>query len=115
MGEVEFDPFASPYRPATPNRQTVPAAAPEQRELSAPRSAQQQQPPVASEDDGDDVAACDVGPSDFKSRVALFERDLLARSLAEHRFNQRATAEALGLTYDQLRHALRRHDLIGSS
>ena len=118
VGEVEFDPFASPYRPATPNRQTVPAAAPEQRELSAPRSAQAAAAgPVerAPEGDGDDVAACDVGPSDFKSRVALFERDLLARSLAEHRFNQRATAEALGLTYDQLRHALRRHDLIGSA
>ena len=25
-----------------------------------------------------------------------------------------ATAEALGLTYDQLRHALRRHDLISA-
>jgi psp operon transcriptional activator len=58
------------------------------------------------------VAACEAGPSDFKSRVARFERELLARSLAEHRFNQRAAAEALGLTYDQLRHALRRHDLI---
>ena len=60
------------------------------------------------------MIACETGPSDFKSRVARFERELLASSLAEHRFNQRATADALGLTYDQLRHALRRHDLIGS-
>ena len=60
------------------------------------------------------VVACEEGPSDFKSRVARFERELLARSLAENRFNQRATADALGLSYDQLRHALRRHDLIGS-
>ena len=59
--------------------------------------------------------ACNVGPSDFKSRVALFERDLLSRALAENRFNQRQTAEALGLSYDQLRHALRRHDLIGAT
>jgi psp operon transcriptional activator len=49
---------------------------------------------------------------DFKSRVARFERELLTRALAEHRFNQRQTAEALGLSYDQLRHALRRHDLL---
>ncbi|WP_302480039.1 helix-turn-helix domain-containing protein, partial [Sphingomonas bacterium] len=59
------------------------------------------------------VAACEAGPSDFRSRVARFERELLARSLAEHRFNQRACAQALGLSYDQLRHALRRHGLIG--
>ncbi len=52
------------------------------------------------------------GPSDFKSRVNRFERELLSRALAEHRFNQRSTAEALGLSYDQLRHALRRHDLL---
>jgi psp operon transcriptional activator len=39
---------------------------------------------------------------------------LLTRALAENRFNQRTTAEALGLSYDQLRHALRRHDLIGT-
>ena len=40
--------------------------------------------------------------------------DGLARALAEHRFNQRATAEGLGLTYDQLRHALKRHELLGA-
>ncbi|MDR6787776.1 psp operon transcriptional activator [Sphingomonas sp. BE138] len=103
VGAIEFDPFASPYRPSGANgkRSTpVPTPAP------APAS--------ASAEEDEEVAACEVGPSDFKSRVALFERELLTKSLAEHRFNQRATAEALGLSYDQLRHALRRHDLIGA-
>ncbi|WP_294195552.1 phage shock protein operon transcriptional activator [uncultured Sphingomonas sp.] len=99
VGAIEFDPFASPYRPSGANGKR-PEAVP------APVA-----PPT---DEDEEVAACEVGPSDFKSRVALFERDLLTRSLAEHRFNQRATAEALGLSYDQLRHALRRHDLIGA-
>ena len=89
---VEFDPFHSPYRPAGAS----PAAAPADEPEDAP------------------VVACEEGPSDFKSRVARFERELLAGALAEHRFNQRATAAALGLSYDQLRHALRRHDLIGA-
>jgi psp operon transcriptional activator len=31
--------------------------------------------------------------------------------LSKNRFNQRATAAALGLSYDQLRHALKRHKL----
>jgi psp operon transcriptional activator len=92
---IEIDPFASPHSP---------------RAAPSPASAS---PPPSAEDAP--VAACEAGPSDFKSRVAQFERQLLARSLAEHRYNQRATAEALGLTYDQLRHALRRHDLIGAT
>jgi psp operon transcriptional activator len=58
-------------------------------------------------------APADLG-GDFKTRVSRFEKQLLSQALAEHRFNQRATAEALGLTYDQLRHALRRHDLLGA-
>ena len=32
-----------------------------------------------------------------------------------NRFNQRATAAALGLSYDQLRHALKRHKLQDSA
>ncbi|MCF3945117.1 MULTISPECIES: sigma 54-interacting transcriptional regulator [Acidiphilium] len=40
------------------------------------------------------------------------ERETLAASLAEHRHNQRRTASALGLTYDQLRHRLRKHGLL---
>ena len=92
---IEFDPFASPYRPGS--AQAAPAKA----------------APVPEPDD-DELAVCEVGPSDFKSRVARFEKELLTRALADNRFNQRATADALGLSYDQLRHALRRHDLIGA-
>jgi len=97
IARIEFDPFASPHRPHAAARiEASPAPTPV---------------PVPEDDQ---VAACEVGPSDFKSRVARFERELLTKALADARFNQRATAEALGLTYDQLRHALRRHDLIGA-
>ncbi|WP_380786323.1 phage shock protein operon transcriptional activator [Sphingomonas sp. R86521] len=96
IDEIEIDPFQSPHRPgARTARVAAPSAA-----------------PVA--DIEDPVVACEEGPSDFKSRVSRFERELLAKAMAEHRFNQRATAEALGLTYDQLRHALRRHELLGA-
>ena len=102
---IEFDPFQSPYRPGAGDPPPRPQAV-------APAPAAAERPAAKSE--GDEVAACDVGPSDFKSRVALFERELLSRALSENRFNQRATADALGLSYDQLRHALRRHDMIGA-
>ncbi len=37
-----------------------------------------------------------------------------SRRLKANRFNQRATAAALDLSYDQLRHALKRHKLMDS-
>ena len=105
---IEIDPFASPFRP-----QGGPGGGPSRAPAAdSPLPADAAKP---HEPEDSPVAACDAGPSDFKSRVAQFERDLLARALAEHRFNQRATAEALGLSYDQLRHALRRHELINAT
>jgi psp operon transcriptional activator len=47
--------------------------------------------------------------------VAAYERQLLEEALQRNRFNQRATASALGLSYDQLRHALKRHKLQDSA
>ena len=52
---------------------------------------------------------------DFRAAVAAYERSLLEDALARNRFNQRATASALGLSYDQLRHALKRHKLQDSA
>ncbi len=98
IDQIEFDPFKSPYRPATAERPAAPASP---------------APEVTENDEEEPVTACEDGPSDFKSRVSRFEHQLLSQALADNRFNQRATAEALGLTYDQLRHALRRHDLLG--
>jgi psp operon transcriptional activator len=91
---IQLDPFASPYRPAP----TITGAKPV---------------PIAQPDDAPSQPRIDE-PMDFKGRVNRFERELLTRALAENRFNQRTTAEALGLSYDQLRHALKRHELLGA-
>jgi psp operon transcriptional activator len=97
VDSIEIDPFKSPFRPRP--MAAAPAAAP----VSTAAPAAPEPAPVPLD-----------GGSDFKSRVAAFERQLLVRALAEHRYNQRSTAEALGLTYDQLRHALKRHELLGA-
>ena len=96
---IEIDPFKSPFRPQTAAaaQAALPAAS-----SRAPAAAEEETP-----------IAFDSG-TDFKSRVCAFEKQLLSRALAEHRYNQRSTAEALGLTYDQLRHALKRHELLGA-
>ena len=50
--------------------------------------------------------------SDLRAAVAEYERDILVRTLETCRYNQRTAAEALSVTYDQLRHCLRRHGLL---
>lgn len=96
---VQVDPFASPHQPAPPPRGIPGNAAPVQ---------------LTTEEPGPLLPQTEEPGGDFKSRVNRFERDLLSRALAENRFNQRSTAEALGLSYDQLRHALKRHELLGA-
>lgn len=97
---IEIDPFQSPFRPRPmAHSATAPAMVPQIEIVDATAAAQPQ--PESEED-----------IRDFKLRVARFERDLLLRALSECRYNQRATAEVLGLTYDQLRHALKRHELL---
>jgi psp operon transcriptional activator len=90
---VIFDPFASPHRP--------PAAEPPAHS-----------PPRRPRDSGDpEPQAPPPAPADFLARIAAYERSFLSEALAAHRFNQRRTAAALGLTYDQLRHYLKKHQI----
>ncbi|MBA3897884.1 MAG: phage shock protein operon transcriptional activator, partial [Sphingomonadaceae bacterium] len=50
--------------------------------------------------------------SDLRAAVEAHERTILEDTLARCRFNQREAAKALSLSYDQLRHALKRHGLL---
>ncbi|HEY6434727.1 MAG TPA: phage shock protein operon transcriptional activator [Acetobacteraceae bacterium] len=51
------------------------------------------------------------GGTDYRDAVRTFEAGLLRDALADARFNRRRAADALGLTYDQLRHLLKTHGL----
>ncbi|MFM7029261.1 MAG: phage shock protein operon transcriptional activator [Chakrabartia sp.] len=89
VAEIVFDPFASPWRPHGPAMAPTPSEAAERPAAAAPA------PPVR-----------------FRDAVHAYERELLEAALQRHRHNQRATAAALGLTYDQLRHCLKKHGLL---
>ena len=102
VDEIVFDPFSSPWAPMGTG--TV---------QSAPQSPE----PVASDEavSPPQTARNSVeAPStnDLRAAVSSYERQLLEDALRRSRFNQRATAAALGLSYDQLRHALKRHKLL---
>ncbi len=97
---IAFDPFHSPWAPGVRVEAHGSAAAAEDQPLATAPPA----PPTPSAIPGEATA-------DFRGAVAAYERQLLEEALQRSRFNQRATAAALGLSYDQLRHALKRHKL----
>lgn len=105
VDEIQFDPFQSPWM-QSPTLQ-MPGAKPASPVSSG---AAISDPELAA-----GPPASMTGQSDFRSAVAAYERSLLEEALARNRFNQRATAAALGLSYDQLRHALKRHKLQDSA
>jgi psp operon transcriptional activator len=106
IDEIVFNPFHSPWAPAGTDAAvaSVVAAAVAEGEEKAPLHLVERSP-----------AARPEAVSDFRAAVASYERSLLEDALARNRFNQRATAAALGLSYDQLRHALKRHKLQDSA
>jgi psp operon transcriptional activator len=94
---IQFDPFASPW---VLNRD--PAGAVEVAAHSAEPVHTASEPAPA---------APPPSTSDLRGAVNAYEKALLEEALARHRYNQRSTAAALGLSYDQLRHAMKRHQL----
>ena len=90
--EVEIDPFDSPYAPREEARETSRTASP-----SSPAAA----PSSITSSETDDLRAA----------VDAHEKALVVQALEKHRWNQRSTARGLGLTYDQLRHCMKRHGL----
>ena len=98
IGHVQFDPFDSPWKPPSP-KATGPRAPEAWRDGAAPVAA-----PAAAPTELDAVA-------DLRAAVDAHERAILEHALGKHRWNQRQTAKALGLTYDQLRHCIKKHAL----
>ena len=84
VGAVILDPFASPYTD------------------EAPEGAVAEAPDIVTQD------AEVVG---FQGQIQELEVKLLRVALAENGHNQRRTATALGLTYDQMRGMVRKYDL----
>jgi len=85
ISEIIFDPFASPWRPGPERDGNMPPA-----------------------------DAVPGSPYDFKEYIREREIELLTAALKQCRFNQKKTAEFLGMTYHQLRGYLRKYELTDS-
>ena len=86
ISDIGFDPFDSPWRPGAARAQT-------ERTTNAA-------PPTEA--------------YDFKEYIQEREIELLTAALEQCRFNQKKTAEFLGMTYHQLRGYLRKYELTDS-
>jgi psp operon transcriptional activator len=101
--DIQFDPFDSPWAPAFAKASAgKPAEA-----VAAPAEAPAEAVAAAAAPNPHDPAGC----ADFRLAVAEYEKAILVNALEKCRWNQRVAATALSLTYDQLRHAMRRHQL----
>ncbi len=83
---IVFDPFHSPWRPRAQGRETA----------------------------ASDFTAAPESPYDFKEYMQQKEVELLQSALKQCRYNQKKTAEFLGMTYHQLRGYLRKYELTDS-
>lgn len=87
---IMLDPFNSPFRPHT----------------STARRAQKIEPETNNTDKSP------MGPLDFQESVELHEKKLLKNALKMNKFNQKEAAKFLNLNYHQLRHQLKKHNLL---
>jgi psp operon transcriptional activator len=95
--QINFDPFASPFRPNTAQAQA--------QENADERTAEPVDPPPEN---------LLEFPVDFKGLVKEFEISVLEDAMIDANLNQRVAAELLGLSYHQLRASLKKHDLLDS-
>ncbi len=100
---VVLDPFASPW----PLTAAADAAAVRRPAQTATATPVQPAAPGAMLSDP-------ARTFDLREALKRVEHDLLSQALAAQRYNQKATARQLGLTYDQLRNRLRKHGLLGT-
>ncbi|MFK8041315.1 phage shock protein operon transcriptional activator [Congregibacter sp.] len=103
VAELIIDPFESPWSESTDEQQRLPdpivaALVQAGTDLQAPAAA------TASED-------LNPAVKNLRERVDAYERLLVATALEQHDGNQRRAAEALELSYDQLRGLVRKHKL----
>lgn len=116
IAEICLDPFDSPWRPRGEGRQmqhktsdspnssaNTPVSKPYVHD-SKDRTTNSEPTPYPNIDARQ--------PLDLNEAIAVLEKQALITALETHRYNQRTTAHHLKLSYDQLRHKMKKYDLL---
>ncbi|GAB3292283.1 phage shock protein operon transcriptional activator [Pseudidiomarina andamanensis] len=116
VSDIVIDPFHSPYRPApATHRETNTQKTEQASKAPNPEKDTENTLPAAPSSSSESVGVCvdfDDGGIDFKEITAEFEIEVIQRALQHAQFNQKKTAELLGLTYHQLRGYLKKYALL---
>ncbi|WP_413473060.1 phage shock protein operon transcriptional activator [Shewanella baltica] len=112
IDHITLDPFASPYRPKTrikTRERQITSVAPTT-VASTPQSA----PILKAEVPANTESSVNSFnfPLDFKEQTEKFEMDLIQQALSSSQYNQKKTADMLGLSYHQLRGILKKYNLL---
>jgi psp operon transcriptional activator len=91
--EVVFDPFDSPFRPVS-------------RSVKKPEEKQRENNEIKN-------GFGEFPANDLQGAIELLERKLVSEALERNQFNQKKTAEDLGVSYYQLRRTMKRLDMSG--
>ena len=107
IDDIQFDPFASPWAPQSRAPQLPPIALTGEAAPEGEGGPEGTNLAVQAMPSAYDPVSC----ADFRLAIAEYEKAILASALEKCRWNQRAAAKELKLSYDQLRHAMRRHEM----
>ncbi len=99
ISDLVIDPFDSPYRPGNRNSENI-------ADSGSNSAAQQSAQPTPS------MAHHLDFPMDLKQQMQDYEIQMIRNALEHSQFNQKKTADALGLTYHQLRGYLKKYNLM---
>ncbi|APG62669.1 phage shock protein operon transcriptional activator [Sphingorhabdus lutea] len=103
---IIFDPFDSPWIQKLGAATITPKAAePAEQKHSTDLSQFMQQP-------AQNIHLIIDKVTDLRQATEDYEKAVLEQALAKSRYNQKQTAKALNLSYDQLRHCLKKYDLL---
>lgn len=113
VNDIIIDPFDSPWRPGQSMSTRRTPQEPVNQNHSATDGSSVQPGAVSVTGNGNGYSLPSFeSPFDFKELSQNFETDILKDALKHCQFNQKKTAELLGLTYHQLRGYLKKYQLL---
>jgi len=118
INRVEFDPFQSIWSPSGANSASNTSM--QNKSQTHIKNIEVSDIEVANkniENTNITSAAASTAPAieidDFRKASETYEKMILESAMEKHRYNQRQTAASLNLSYDQLRHCLKKYDMLG--
>ena len=108
INRIEFNPFESIWTPSGSNNSSTLVMQTNEFIQDNNKIAEND---TYSSSNQNNIPPIDI--DDFRKASETYEKMILEAAMEKNRYNQRQTAAALNLSYDQLRHCLKKYDMLG--